>query len=810
MYGKRRHSDLDSVPEEKRARYMKLQERLCSLFRRMPAMDETWSFADINPFLIVFYNIVYEIGLRDDLEEEKALPNLPEASKKEIVRAFANFIASKDLGPIINLLSPRRDTKSPEARPTPTEQEKAIELSWKCDFVGDAKDALMTHVRRYYEATALYYGRFLPIVQSSGMGKSRLVDELGKTYFTIPINLREGNSKGYPPPDIDLREFLLHYVPQNPKDVERYLFFFMVSLFETTYVVLQEKLQRCDGYVDTASNFRLLLTEGQTVGEANAERTLFFVQVINRTRDLFRNRNLVSTGEEMNLAAAKLVQALDRRMTPDEKNEWKMTPVCMESQKIRDDGRTTLEDVSKVEFMANFGRPLFGSRLQASNDIQELLMFAKIKLLGGDFRMNMRYSPANELACLSRRFPINFKSTLTSLEVEARQVESHLRVCLEVYDGFHGMMTVSPSEPVLSEAAAHLISTNKLSSPTLLWDIVNNFSVNQGDRGEFLCMQLLIQARDDVVYSKNRLSASESEEDALSSPESEEDRMSTSESEEDELSASESEEDRLSTSESSFDDADHYHTPLMFSVTQFFKSLFHADITGDLPSRAHPKHRAQTFGQLFATAKMNFNHFVEVHELAAESLIPAAVRSAGLLCANRNLGIDGLMVFTYSDTRLHPSNVGFVLWQSQNDPGFSAHTLQRRLFDAMDPFELNLLSPEDEPLPIIRIIFALAADEEPRLINMKEEVEDLGSRFTTFDYWCAGIRSSVFKPVIEEDQDIWNNLLAASRPWQRTYSVEDNRAASQLRRAANPLAAAEASFHNSWFDFGNILVEEKE
>jgi hypothetical protein len=37
------------------------------------------------------------------------------------------------------------------------------------------------------------YARLLPLVQSSGMGKSRLIDELSKKYFVIPLNLREGN-----------------------------------------------------------------------------------------------------------------------------------------------------------------------------------------------------------------------------------------------------------------------------------------------------------------------------------------------------------------------------------------------------------------------------------------------------------------------------------------------------------------------------------------------------------------------------------------------------------------------------------------
>ncbi|KAG5635660.1 hypothetical protein H0H81_010496 [Sphagnurus paluster] len=442
-------------------------------------------------------------------------------------------------------------------------------MSWKCEFVGGATTALVAHVRKHYKKSAIN-GNFLTIMQSSGMGKSRLLDEISKSAFTIPVSLREMGSQA-------------------------------------------------------------------------------------GTKALYQDPQQTSGGVEIHTASKKLVDTVIARMNSSEQQEFATAPIIgglrrpdkslrvsggacevippftelgfdqsMKDRKIRDDGRTTLEDVSMIEFMANFGRPLFGSRLRITEDPYECLLFAQMKLL---------YT-------------------------------------------------------------------------------LDDFSVDQGDRGEFLCMQLLIQARDDVVYA----------------------------------------EDRMSASEFDFDDTDG-RTPLIFSVTEFFNALFHADVAGDLPSRAHPKHRGQTFGSLFTTAKMSFNHFVKGHELAAESLVPAAARSAGLLCANRQFGIDGLMVFTYFDTRLQRSNIGLILWQSNNDPRIT-HKFQRSLFDAMDPFELNLLFPDGELIPIIRIVFALAAIEEPCLIDRAEEAEDFGSRFTTFDYWCTGIHSSVLKPVLEKGQHV--------------------------------------------------------
>lgn len=41
-----------------------------------------------------------------------------------------------------------------------------------------------------------YAARVLPIIQSSGAGKSRMLDEAAKTIFTFPICLREDNEMG--------------------------------------------------------------------------------------------------------------------------------------------------------------------------------------------------------------------------------------------------------------------------------------------------------------------------------------------------------------------------------------------------------------------------------------------------------------------------------------------------------------------------------------------------------------------------------------------------------------------------------------
>jgi hypothetical protein len=81
----------------------------------------------------------------------------------------------------------------------------ATEKSWKTDFVDQSViEALEEHISLQLSlsasesegSSARPYARFCSIVQSSGMGKSRLLDQFSTTYFMIPVNLRSSEARG--------------------------------------------------------------------------------------------------------------------------------------------------------------------------------------------------------------------------------------------------------------------------------------------------------------------------------------------------------------------------------------------------------------------------------------------------------------------------------------------------------------------------------------------------------------------------------------------------------------------------------------
>lgn len=75
----------------------------------------------------------------------------------------------------------------------------ATVVSWGTPYIGKAKKALWNHITGHYTPdSSAVYAHYSAIIQSSGMGKSRLVHELALEHFCIPINLREAGSTGMP------------------------------------------------------------------------------------------------------------------------------------------------------------------------------------------------------------------------------------------------------------------------------------------------------------------------------------------------------------------------------------------------------------------------------------------------------------------------------------------------------------------------------------------------------------------------------------------------------------------------------------
>jgi hypothetical protein len=209
------------------------------------------------------------------------------------------------------------------------------------------------------------------------------------------------------------------------------------------------------------------------------------------------------------------------------------------------------------------------------------------------------------LACLSQRIPLEFNSNMYIAQVnERKQVEGHMCVCLKIDATFESMVTVSASEPLLSEAAYTIMAKTSFNVPKAMKSILEGFAIHKGDHGEFLIMLLFTIACDNAVGPLDQ--------------------------------------DGLPT-QSRIVDVTPFLTQKLFRHRNL--KLLHTD---------------------FPKAKMHFNHYVKVHEYAAidaESLLLLSGRGGGILCANSQYMIDEINPFLCHGMTLALGNLGLILWQ---------------------------------------------------------------------------------------------------------------------------------------------------
>ncbi|KAJ3882527.1 hypothetical protein F5051DRAFT_500426 [Lentinula edodes] len=124
---------------------------------------------------------------------------------------------------------------------TPPTNYDQVTRAWNQDYVG-SHDKLLLHNMDSSQSPESY-GNVAAIVQSSGFGKSRTVDEIAKQVFTIPMNVRNPSATSfgaYPPPDLELHEFLAN---SRRLVSQTHAFAFFVHLGETVIEFVKQMVK---------------------------------------------------------------------------------------------------------------------------------------------------------------------------------------------------------------------------------------------------------------------------------------------------------------------------------------------------------------------------------------------------------------------------------------------------------------------------------------------------------------------------------------------------------------------------------------
>ncbi|KEP45172.1 putative G2/mitotic-specific cyclin cdc13, partial [Rhizoctonia solani 123E] len=165
-------------------------------------------------------------------------------------------------------------------------------------YIGDTAKLLietLNHEREMYfqnNAVDNPYNWSVSVVQSSGMGKSRTVEEAGKTVFTFPINVRqeaEADKKAYPPPDSKMRQFFEERVNSNDKTQQADYMILLREMFVRALALVEVYFPGLTG-AKLALAWANYLAEGQKIMEPGQHRQEFYDEVVNEATAKISNR----------------------------------------------------------------------------------------------------------------------------------------------------------------------------------------------------------------------------------------------------------------------------------------------------------------------------------------------------------------------------------------------------------------------------------------------------------------------------------------------------------------------------------------
>ncbi|KAH9051699.1 hypothetical protein EDB87DRAFT_1582246 [Lactarius vividus] len=406
-----------------------------------------------------------------------------------------------------------------------------VELSWSAEFIGHLPlVALEMHVCDQMKLVETY-ARYCSIVQSSGMGKSRLLDELSKKHFMIPINLR-------------------------PEDARANHFFHALFLTAAEVVAdfpVQSRAERIQ-------RFQAFMSEDQSMSSSRPKRSRFYKDVITKATKMdegfpdifvaFDEAHLLTTPFNENdqsnfvelrwalqtfsmaplftffLSTTRKVSQFTPPHGYDNSNRMNDSRLkiphpfiylgfdqLMISRKILDMYKTLL-DVTSLDCIAHMGQPLWGTCYDFSDDqVRDgLFHFAIQKLLCRLPTPDEALSEAQKCAVLSQRLALDINSTLyvtaplnyQEAEKVHNQISNHMRICEAIGKDIGTIRGAATSKPLLSEAASCIMrGSYGFSLPDALIEVLSGFCINPGDHAELLVAAFFTCARDTAVLRKS-------------------------------------------------------------------------------------------------------------------------------------------------------------------------------------------------------------------------------------------------------------------------------------------------------------------
>ncbi|KAI0289435.1 hypothetical protein BC826DRAFT_1031818 [Russula brevipes] len=696
----------------------------------------------------------------------------------------------------------------------------STELSWAREFEGTAVNLLLETISTYLTKEPVGYAHCSTIVNSSGTGKSRTIDQLSKRIITVSICLR-AHGTGFPPPDSALRDWLISKPWDRPAIMKRF-HGFVYSLLTVTRERLQELvnsnangLREGNGMINQenlADAFRDRMTKGQEFGGTGQYRQDFFKLVIERADFFVQHSESPSDDTQIDLRVPKLrddyVTDLLRKGVHEAGEALTnfIKPPNIKSPKGRRSDSKLLKPLVVLAFdeahvLANPASEdwsLFSELRRVLRQLYRAPIFTLFLSTASKFQAfnpDRRSEPSRRIAD-DRLVPlppiteIGFDALAYTAEEGVTTIEevshdkwmSHLGRPL-----FGAIYDTSEMDPDwrlndIQEAVLACLSVRfglefDLSDPN-----TRAVQITQVERHLRLCLAaspgldclltaagsepFLAKAAADLIHRSPKTSAqhlaSHGELNCI-------DRGQRGE-----LVASllimQARDDAYWNNEPPRHDWMH--------VMDFMRALLPQEkyemFIDARPAYYQSETQDASFGTTFRDSKMWFNHVIQLDKgemIHVSQLWKFLSRGAMIICPPGHYGIDIVLPVCYQGNSLERGNMTAILIQVQNATRFGKN-ISGKLFPRMNPFDVGLVSKGDHPLPIIRMVFALGSNKCGIAIA-PQPVRRRGGNFTAYDIWCAGMSAETFACVRANDQPSYVHLLLRSLQANQAYNLVD-------------------------------------
>ncbi|EAU82803.2 hypothetical protein CC1G_11320 [Coprinopsis cinerea okayama7 len=675
--------------------------------------------------------------------------------------------------------------------------------SWKTPFRGSADATLLAVIKAYLQWTQTLrgingapYSNLVPIINSSGTGKSRVVDQLGRSgsCFVIPLCLRRGN-EGYPPPDSKIRDWLLSAERSTAQPAGIAAAAFLRALLKTATEAIQAILSEVPLGAAANTRFTQEMSDGSCFGTHPRYREEFYERVTTLAEEYKAEfsdaeRFNLEDNTSVNEAAVSLLSLLGEDaiavLSFDEAHELALpnlsgpSSVTMWAQI-----RKGLRAVRKLNvvglYLSTSGKY---KRIVPEPDISSRVLKEERILL----------PPFTELGLNQLALPLSSDGPITLQEVTTLEYVAHLGRPLFATRYDAGDDTVRSN--LLEFARQKLVSTSENDELKVLGCIAVRFAVEfrasaldekQADIERTLvenhmryCVKadsrlrmitiapsepLLAEAAfEQLCYYEKRAKVLAVVANNINSWGVDKGVMGEFVMSMIWMAARD---DLVVRKAHTLDRRPwnpYGHSVVTVSdwMKQLLPAMHHSDLDDMLPSIGE----GAPFTQAFAECRIWCNHFIQVQSfsiLNTRFLCALLSNGIGVLCARGQPGIDMLWIGLRGD-EIREDNLVLILGQAKNDRCFTANP-DRVVLDTMDPINLRICDP-NRSIPVIRMVFALAS-EKPGVTLLapptRRSPRAKASQFTSYDFWFAGAGPSTFGCVTSEDAVNYGDLLASSR-----------------------------------------------